>query len=54
MTMEVKDEEKEAVCHALNVYLNDLRTEIVKTDKHDLKADLHREEDIIRNFVARC
>jgi len=54
MSTEVREEEKEAVCHAINVYLGDLRTEIVKTEKHDLKVDLHREEEILKNFIARC
>ena len=54
MTMELMQEEKEVVCHALNVYLKDLRGEIVKTEKHDMKIDLHREEEVIKNFIARC
>jgi len=54
MTIEVREEEKEAVCHALNIYLKDLRSEITKTEKHDMKVDLHREEDLIKNFIARC
>ena len=54
MTTEVSEEEKEAVCHAINVYLGELRTEIVKTEKHDFKVDLHREEEILKSFIARC
>ena len=55
MSMEFKEEEeKKVICHALNVYLSDLREEIVKTEKHEMKVDLHREEDVIKNFIARC
>jgi hypothetical protein len=54
MTMELREEEKEVICHALDVYLSDLRQEIVKTEKHDMKVDLRRERDVINNFIARC
>jgi hypothetical protein len=54
MTMDLREEEKEIVCHALDVYLRELRGEIVKTEKHDMKLDLHREEEVIKNVIARC
>lgn len=55
MNMEqLKEEEKSVICHALKVYLNDLRGEIVRTEKHDMKVDLHQEEEIIKNFIASC
>ena len=54
MNIEVSQEEKEVVCHALDVYLRELRGEIVKTEKHDMKVDLHREEDLLKSFIARC
>lgn len=54
MNIEVREEEKEVVCHALDVYLRDLRGEIIKTEKHEMKIDLHREEDILKNFITRC
>lgn len=54
MTIEVKEEEKDVVCLALNRYLGDLRHEIVRTEKHDMKSDLRREKDILQSFVARC
>jgi hypothetical protein len=52
--MALRQEEKEVVCHALGVYLSDLRGEIVKTEKHDMRVGLHREKDIIENFMTRC
>ena len=52
--MELMEEEKEVVCHALDVYLSDLREEIVKTEKHDMKVDLRREKSVIESVIARC
>ena len=54
MNIEIREEEKKVVCHALDVYLKELRGEIVKTEKHEMKVNLHREEDILKNFIARC
>lgn len=54
MNIEVSEEEKEVVCHAIDTYLRDLRGEIVKTEKHEMKVDLHREEDLLKNFIAKC
>jgi len=54
MSMEVKDEEKKVVCHAINHYLDDLRQEIVRTESHDMKADLRREKELLQSFSTRC
>lgn len=54
MNVDLKEEEKKVICHALNVYLTDLRGEISKTEKHDMKVDLHAEEKVIKNFIAQC
>jgi hypothetical protein len=54
MAMEINEEEKKVICHALNVYLGDLRQEIIKTDKREMRVDLHREENVIKNFISRC
>jgi len=54
MSVEVKDEEKKAVCHAIDHYLDDLRQEIVRTENHDMKADLRRERELLQNFTTRC
>ena len=53
MTVKIKDKEKDVIKHALETYLSDLRSEIVKTEKHDWKKELHREEDIIKDVVGR-
>ena len=52
--MELMEEEKNVVCKALNVYLSDLRQEIVRTEKRSMKEDLHREKDIIEKFMYKC
>jgi hypothetical protein len=54
MEMQLMEDEKKVVCNALNIYLSDLRGEIVKTEKYDMKVDLHREKDIITKFIERC
>jgi hypothetical protein len=54
MNIQINEEEKDVICHALNVYLSDLRQEIVKTEKHEMKDVLHRERDVIKGFVSRC
>lgn len=54
MNMDLKKEEKDIICHALKVYLSDLREEIVKTEKHEMKVDLHKEEDVIKAFIEKC
>lgn len=54
MAMDLNEEEKKVICNALNFYLKNLRGEIAKTEKHEMKVDLHREEDIITKFIDRC
>jgi hypothetical protein len=54
MEMQLMEDEKKVVCNALNIYLSELRGEIVKTEKYDMKVDLHRERDIIKKFIERC
>jgi len=45
--------EREIVQHALNWYLSDLRQEIVKTEKHEMKQQLHREETVLKEFLYK-
>ncbi|MFZ7125472.1 MAG: hypothetical protein ACOWWM_04865 [Desulfobacterales bacterium] len=54
MSMEIDEKEKSVVCRALNVYLSDLRQEIVKTEKFEMKSDLHRERDVIKSVLSKC
>ena len=53
MTIEIKAEEQKAIKHALGVYLSNLHGEISKTDNHEWKETLHKEEDLIKEVVAR-
>ena len=45
--------EREIVQHALNWYLSDLRQEIVKTEKHEMKQELHHEEAVLKRFINK-
>jgi len=54
MNVDLKEEEKKVICHALKVYLTDLRGEISRTEKHDMKVDLHEEKRVIENFIGQC
>lgn len=40
MNLELNDEERLVIRHALEVYLSDLREEVTKTEKHDFKVPL--------------
>lgn len=53
MNLELTDEEKKIVHHALAGYLTNLREEIVKTEKHEWKVGLHNEQDILKKVIER-
>jgi hypothetical protein len=53
MNLELNDKEKETLKHALEVYLSDLREEIVKTEAHTWKRDLHQEEEMIKKILDK-
>lgn len=53
MNIELTDEAKDIVRHALEVYLGNLREEIVKTEKHEWKEKLHNEEDVIKDTIQK-
>jgi hypothetical protein len=50
--MELDDKGKQIIKHALEVYLSDLREEIVKTETHKWKTPLHEEEELIKKFIG--
>jgi hypothetical protein len=54
MTMDISEEEQDVICHALDVYLSDLKTEIGKTENHDMKVGLQHERNVIENIIDRC
>lgn len=53
MQIELTEEEREIISHALRCYLSDLREEIVKTEKRDWRQKLHQEEDVLKQVLAR-
>ncbi len=53
MNLELSEKEKGVLKHALEVYLSDLREEIVKTEAHTWKRDLHQEEDVIKKIIEK-
>ncbi len=52
MALELNDKEKQILKHALEVYLGELREEIVKTEAHQWKPPLHEEEEVIKKFIG--
>lgn len=53
MHIELTDDERKIVCHALKVYLSRLRGEITKTEKHEWKEGLHNEEDTLKEVIKK-
>lgn len=53
MHIELNEEERHALQHALKVYLSDLREEIAKTEKHEWRVGLHAEKDVLQRLVER-
>jgi hypothetical protein len=53
MNIELTNEARDIVRHALGVYLSDLREEIVKTEKHEWKEGLHNEEDVLKEVIEK-
>lgn len=53
MNIELTDDEVQAVRHALEVYVSNLRAEIVKTEKHEWKAGLHKEQETLEAVLAK-
>jgi hypothetical protein len=53
MTLELDDEERGVVRHALEVYLSDLREEIAKTEKHEWIKGLQKEEEVLKQVINR-
>ncbi len=53
MEVELELRELEAVHHALEVYLAELREEIVKTEKHEWKTKLHEEADLLKRVIGK-
>ena len=53
MNLELTEDERSVVRHALEVYLSDLREEIAKTEKHAWLQGLKREEQVLNQVIGR-
>lgn len=53
MNIELTDQERGAIVSALQTYLSNLREEIAKTEKHEWKAQLHDEENILNRVIEK-
>jgi len=53
MILELTAEQTDTARHALEVYLSDLREEIVKTEKHEWKEGLHNEEEVLKLMIRK-
>jgi hypothetical protein len=53
MNLELNDEQKEIMRHALEIYVSDLRVEIVRTEKYEWRQGLHREKDVLNEIIAK-
>ncbi len=51
--LELNDQERAILKHALEVYLSELREEIVKTETHRWKEPLHGEEEVIKKVISQ-
>ena len=52
MNLVLTDEQARALQHALAVYLSNLREEIVKTEKHEWKVGLHKEQETLQSILG--
>lgn len=59
-TMTITNEEKEALSHALEIYLSDLKEEVARTDIHEAgkmqreaRETLRKEEDVIQGILKK-
>lgn len=51
MQLDLSEKEVDFLRHALEVYVSDLRHEIVKTERHEWKVGLHDEEDALKRVI---
>lgn len=53
MALELSDEERTLLKKVINDYLSSLRAEIYRTEKHDFKAPMKREEELLKGMIER-
>ena len=53
MLFDFTEAERNTIRHALEIYLSDLREEIVKTEKHEWREALHLEKQILESVIEQ-
>jgi hypothetical protein len=53
MQLDLAEKERDVLRTALEIYVSDLRQEIVKTEKYELRQTLHEEADILKHLIER-
>lgn len=53
MTLDLNVEETRLLTDVLKNYISNLREEIVKTEKHEWRLALHREEGQLKNMLSK-
>ena len=53
MLFDFSEAERNIIRHALEIYVTDLREEIVKTEKHEWREDLHLEKQILEGVLEQ-
>lgn len=53
MQIDLTDDERKVVRHALASYVSDLREEITKTEKHEWLDGLQREKNVLEHVIAQ-
>lgn len=53
MQVELNKEERETIRRALQVYMSNLRHEITKTEKHEVRVTLHDEEEVLTRLMTK-
>jgi hypothetical protein len=53
MALELSDEERTLLKKVIDNYLSSLRAEIYRTEKHDFKVPMKREEELLKGMIER-
>ena len=53
MLFDFSEPERNTARRALEIYLSDLREEIVKTEKHEWRQALHMEKEILQGVIEQ-
>jgi ribosomal protein S2 len=53
MLFDFSEPERNTARRALEIYVSDLREEIVKTEKHEWRQALHKEKEILERVIEQ-